>query len=65
MWYVFLYGVFFVYDYYFGDWFMGLNIFCWLFICFLFMDVDKVLGYFKLLFVSEMEILRNKLMEIN
>ncbi|XP_020600943.1 uncharacterized protein LOC110040092 [Orbicella faveolata] len=62
---VFPYGVPFAYDYYSGDWLMGPNIFCWSSICFLPMDVGKALWHFQPSSVSEMETLRNKLMEIN
>lgn len=62
---VFPYGVPFAYDYYSGDWLMGPNIFCWSSICFLPMDVGEALRHFQPSSVSEMETLRNKLMEIN
>ena len=62
---MFPYGVPFAYDYYSGDWLMGPNIFCWSSICFLPMDIDRALPRFQPSTVSEMETLRNKLMEIN
>lgn len=65
MGHIFPFGVPFAYDYYAGDWLMGPNIFCWSSICFLPMDVGEALSHFQPSTVSEMETLRNKLMEIN
>lgn len=65
MQHIFPYGVPFAYDYYSGDWLMGPNVFCWSSICFLPMDVGSALPHFQPSTVSEMEIIRNKLMEIN
>ena len=62
---IFPFGVPFAYDYYSGDWLMGPNVFCWSSICFLPMDVENALSVFQPSTVSEVEILRDKLMEIN
>lgn len=62
---IFPYGVPFAYDYYAGDWLMGPNIFCWSSICFLPLDLGKALPHFHPSTVREMEILRDKLIEIN
>lgn len=55
-----LYG----YDYYVGDWMMGLDIFCWFFICMVFFEVGVVFKYFKFFIVSDVELLRDRFKEL-
>lgn len=45
-------------DYYVGEWFLGLNLFCWEFVCNVFLNLNGVLFYFKLKNVVDLEILK-------
>lgn len=54
----------YLYNYYVGDWMMGGDIFCWSPICVVPDEIKASLKHFKSSTVREMEILRDKLIEI-
>lgn len=58
------YGVPYGYDYYNGDWMMGPDIFCWTPMCHTTYEVQRTMVHFKPSTVKDMEVLKEKLMEI-
>ncbi|XP_031561165.1 uncharacterized protein LOC116297142 [Actinia tenebrosa] len=58
------YGVPYGYDYYNGDWMMGPDIFCWAPMCHTTYEVQRSMKHFKPSSVKDMELLKEKLINI-